>query len=685
MSAAISTPDANIARKLAAKLAKYRTGEAAKHFTELGQRAHQLEQSLQQRLEIVAKPNPCVAFVANKGVGKSTLINALAGLWIDGAPPPSDATSKVLNQCAILPLGSGGTTPCEIRIEAGEWEVRVEAEDLAETHASLRQFAEWAWHKAQDSKGKAADSAPDGLEQAGAVRARPPRLQIEVERVLRGMTGLLERAVSAASPSGSTRKRAPAKRADDAEGLGMNAATPEALIAEFERLARLPERKQLQWLPTGDPRRWLQKTLLDLFEGKFHAQPFPRLIVVRTPSTGVQWDQSTLPLIDTLGLPAVSAGRGEAEPDSPPRHPLTEREDLRALLKAPWTLVVVACQLHDPPTPSVELLKQMMEEGVFFGETLEIRTLIAIVDDGKSGASHFNDAESERAKKEDRCAENVVLLGCPHGLDHPTKWTFSEARSRVFCVNAIDGGTELLQDALHDAFARMKSGHAEQLAFAVAAAESFFLHLGDAKRNAIRGAVVSRFRLRLTAIAQRQKGKARAFRASLLQPFADACRELHPSTLRSVIVHRGSGRTRSAWAILESATTRELERILGPLISDMEVEATALLGDEKYQDDDGSAVIAEELDRRTRIMTTFLRAFVEQFIDLVRDLLQGDPVWRACEAEWGLGIPGYKERVAQRLQQWGVDHSPELETQHEDVTDQVKADDTGLLVSLTEG
>lgn len=40
----------------------------------------------------------------------------------------------------------------------------------------------------------------------------------------------------------------------------------------------------------------------------------------------------------------------------------------------------------------------MMDEAIFFGETLEDRTVVAIVDAGKAGAGNFDDAETERAE-----------------------------------------------------------------------------------------------------------------------------------------------------------------------------------------------------------------------------------------------------------------------------------------------
>jgi len=688
-----STSDAKLreeARQLAQSLGEYRDKEA-QQFPELGQRAGQLEDELRERLDILQRPAPRVAFVAHKGVGKSTLINALANLWLDGTPPPPDATSKLLNQHALLPLGNGGTTPCEIQVEAGAWEVRVEPEKLAETQANLRQFAEWAWHKAHDQKKQPAESIHVGDESdpepdESALGGRPPRLQPDLERVIQGMTSLQEQHITSQAPTGVRGKRSTTTRHEAVE-LAVQFLEKAAFVAEVERRAHLAERRRQQWLPEGDERRWLRETLLNLFEGKFADQPFPKRVTIRVPSTGVRMGYLDLPLIDTLGLPAVASGRGDGEPAPRPTHPLAEREDLRYLLKEPWTLVVIGAQFNEPPAPSVELFQQMMEEAIYFGETLEDRTVVAIIDPGKAGAGNFDDADTERAKKEDRCAENMVRLGCPRGPEAAKRWSVDAARERIFCVNVLDGGTEPFQEFVRTAVERMNACHEQRLLTAVSEARAFFQNLGDARRQAIRQQVVAGFKHQLSAAARTQVGKVRAFRSNVLHAFADECRALHHSTLRSVIVHRGDGK-RSAWAMLESATARELGRLLKPLRDQIDITSDALQSDTRFQDESARDVIAEEADRRRRIIKSFVKAFIERFVEVTKERLIGDgPIWRECEGEWGRGLkdPRYKERVASHFESWGVDHSPELLDCLNALAEQAEPDDTGMLRSLIDG
>ena len=202
-------------------------------------------------------------------------------------------------------------------------------------------------------------------------------------------------------------------------------------------------------------------------------------------------------------MPAVGSRKGDDEAVSRPVHPLAEREDLRELLKSPWTLVVLGAQFNEPPSPSVELIQQMMDESVFFGETLEDRTVVAIVDAGAAGGGNFDDADTERAKKEDRCAENMVRLGCPTRSEHADRWNVDSTRERVICVNVLDGGIAPFQQFLESAVERMFVAHQSRLDTAVTVANRFFRNLGDSKRQSIQRTVVSAFKHHLAAVAKK--------------------------------------------------------------------------------------------------------------------------------------------------------------------------------------
>lgn len=140
--------------------------------------------------------------------------------------------------------------------------------------------------------------------------------------------------------------------------------------------------------------------------------------------------------------------------------------------------------------------------------------------------------------------------------------------------------------------------------------------------------------------------------------------------------------------MLESATTRELVRLLTPFNEQIGITSAALLTEKKHQNDTGRTVIEEEADRRKRTVEAFLKAIINELGDTAKaHLLADGGLWKNCEEEWGKGIkePGYKKRVAGRFDQWGVDHSPQILGELVDAAEQANGDDSGILRALIEG
>lgn len=658
----------SVAEQLAGRLSAYQE-RSEPHLLDLTVRASLILRNLRARVETLRIAQPQVVFIAHKGVGKSTLINALAELWLD--PPSKGFSQTELNAKAVLPLGTGGTTPCEIRIESGPWEVRVEPETEQETADLLTQFARWSWFQASAS-GK--DAPPDSRSDA-TPGVHAARLQNDLERVVRGLVGLQQRMID----EGGVRTRR-----DEAHELAKSFATLDEYRAHILERARLAERKCVQWLPEGDPYHWLRTTLFNLVRGSFANQPFPARIAVRVPTTGVGTD-GRVALVDTLGLPAV--GKNEGESKVAP-HPLSEREDLRAHLKNPWSLVVLGAQFNEPPSPATGALQQMMDEAVFFQETLEDRTLVAIVDPGSAGCGIEQDAEIDRATKEDTCTENLLRLGCPRGPSHANNWTHEQASSRVVCVNVLDGGVQALRARLNANIAKLFECHRAHLLRAVEDANEFFLNLGNAEHQAARRQIVGAFKVQLQSAIASDLPSIRVFGANLLQPFVDDCRALHPSTLRSLVVHKGDSKKQSAWALCESATTRALARLLQTTRRQVVICAKTLEKQAWGHGPQGRAIIHQEAAQREALLDEFSRRLIGGLVFATKTRLdEWPPVWQACEREWGRTVsastPGYKVRVAKHLEDWSLDIVAEIRDElRERLSGALLSDDIGLVTAF---
>ena len=654
------------AAKVVEGLKRFRTSQDGEKFPDLAAEAERLERRIEERLAILGAPEKRVAFVAPKGTGKSTLINALAELWLTGQAPGREAPSRELNAAAILPLGNGGTTPCEIVIEPGPWRIRIEPSSLVDARKLVTQFAEWGWHKAHDGNGETEDEDGEDPPLSG----RPPKLEPDVERVIRGITGLgtyVEEIKDQSDNAAATRDTAPSRvrrrrqrrtrtRYEVVDRARSFPSDRDGFVRHVLELSRLGDRNRSEWLPAGDERRWMRNTLQDIFEGKFPEQPIPKRIFLSVPGGGIEIDGVGVPIVDTLGLPAVS---GQRQQEQRLGHPLAERDDLRELMKQPWTLTVLASPFEDPPGPSAEILREMMQERNYFGETIEGRTVVAVVDPGKAGNNaRYESAEQERDEKFDRCVEQVMQLGCPGGLGSDERWTDEEVAERTNCVNILDN-IEDFRDFLIHHVESLAGHHLRHLVETVGHGRDFLGDLADAQGRERRRRVLEEFDRHLAGIWDDVRGTLDALCANVVRPLAEACLSVHHSSLRSMVIWRGDG-TISAWSLFEASFGRALARRLDPVVEGVKRKAAELRRHPNYQGADDSRTIDAEVNRRIEMLDAGLTALTDAILTSTKRRLNAsrDP-WDVCESEWGAGIrdPKYKARVADHFVHWGERNS----------------------------
>ncbi len=657
----------NRATHAAEGLGAFARSAGAQRFPDLGQRAQALAAELRARSETVRTVRPRLGFVAEKGVGKSTLVTSLANLWLAGHPPDADASARRIIGQALLPLGNGGTTPCEVVVEAGPWEIVVEPAPVADAARHVEQYAAWAWHRA-----RAADGEDDD-------RGGPPKPEDDIAWLLRGLTRV-----------GSLLKGGEDPEVDPAVHAAKGFATPAAFVEGLLAGAALGARRKTHWLPPhglGEgaeaPRAWLRDALRELFAGREAEQPFPRRLTVRAPFEPIRWRDRAVPYVDTLGLPAV-ARKGD-EPGRGIPQPLAARGDLRALLKDPWTVAVIGSGFTDPPSPSVPLLQQMAEERPWFGEALEDRTVVVIVDPGKAGANTRGmSPEQERAHKLERCVENLRTMGLPEaeGGSGQRRWSAAQLRERIACVNVLEQGDAPLSDFLRKAFERVEAGHRRRLEAAVLAAERFLGTLEDEQRLALNRQVLEAFGRTIQVLAE-DIGRRLAQRLqSPLGPFAKALQSRHPSSIYSMTLHAGEG-TLNAWALLESSLSRDLDRLLQPAREAVVRRMTELKRDPAFAS--ALAMVEDEGERRLTAIDAQLRRVVEACAATIGAGMAADgALWKRAKAEYGQG-PGYRDRVAAHFRRWGQAHASDLQVaigHHLQAAESPADPDAGALLAL---
>ena len=299
-----------------------------------------------------------VVMVGPKGAGKSSVLNGLLRTWTGpvGQTEPGESPSEYLQRLAVLPLGPGGTTPCEVHFEhADDWSVSVEAGAESSVLQRVDGLAGWAYRKAQGiADGRGGDEVENASANADAEATQPlapdahPQSKLlleatpeqDVRRCLTGVCGctpqeLLDLACSAVAASH------PVEQLRDLLVERMNYGRRAAFEASPAEGAR--------------PLVWL-KTLLDkLTWGRWPNQPFPSRILVRGPAfPRMQDGAQRLSMVDSLGLTAV--GNGAHEP------PLTGRRDLDVLLRSPWAVGVFVAGFMNPPDPVSEALRAALSE-----------------------------------------------------------------------------------------------------------------------------------------------------------------------------------------------------------------------------------------------------------------------------------------------------------------------------------
>ena len=337
-----------------------------------------------RRAELLKEDGVKIAFVAPKGVGKSSILNGILSAWVDNTNQSFEEMSRaeILATSAVLPLGSGHTTPFETTFEFDEsWSVTVE-----------RQADEWVLPRIEAVVGsifrthinnsdlisqRRSEHAGSDRRAHFSLRSKEilalPVVEIDVMRCLIGICG------------GRDFVRT------TAEDCFCSANGPESLRDALIDRANYANRERLELEPdAGPPLEWLKNTLRSLTLGRLHRQPFPRSVTVRGPFVPRPADREyRLCLIDTLGLASV-----DVVSDSP----LESRLDLEGLMKAPWTLTVFVSGYTNPPEPVQQALRSVLR--TLPDQLLPQKILVPILYRSESILINADSDESSIAQRE---------------------------------------------------------------------------------------------------------------------------------------------------------------------------------------------------------------------------------------------------------------------------------------------
>jgi hypothetical protein len=511
-----------------------------------------------------------VAFIAPKGAGKSSVLNGLLRTWASPIDRPDlgEGPSEYLQRLSVLPLGAGGTTPCEVRFEYAEtWKVSVDGEEDGRFRSQVDALAGSALRSAlmkvlglnsggdADGEADADESFPVNSDAATVLRASPlltlPCLEGDVRRCLIGVCGLRAGAVSGEATLEQLAQAAVAPWKLQFSGQLSSVAAVSALGLRAERLrdqlltgAAPAKRNSFDaHLPSGAPPMvWLKAVLQHLTWGRCPGQPFPARIDIQGPTfPRLQGSAQRLRMIDTLGLRAV-----EKDNDGPP---LMGRRDLDSVLSSLWTVAVYVAGFMNPPDPVTPALRAALTGDTQL--TPHHRTIVpllykgeAMLLDPRSSDNRQDERAQEAKNKRSACTDAINALLRQGGGREAWSDTFSPVIDLTGSLGGV-GAMSGLESAIE---ARLRS---MGLAFERAVDKM----LSEADHLITRAQHVEQLTARIISHSEQHVGPQRnrvleqlgSLKANPVLPFADACDSqarggyLHWKTIESIAYGRGRG------------------------------------------------------------------------------------------------------------------------------------------------
>lgn len=271
--------------------------------------------AIQASAVYLGKTDHQLAFIGEKGVGKSTAISFLFGLL-----DPSSSKNG-MREHVVLESGGGNTTLCEVNIRRGpSFGIVVQAQSDEEVRRLVSDFCAAIMSHGVAGDGQKNDSFSPGE---------------EVLRALRWMSDLkIERVRDA---QGKTSSRDPAVE------LAAQCATEEEFRARVIERMKLERRTRREiWIEEASAKtamQQLKKLFRDINNGRLADVPMPSSIDMLIPGFGSDVAGLSLSAVDTKGLGEIAV-----------------RADLDARLKDNRTHVVLCSAFNQAPSVSVQLL-----------------------------------------------------------------------------------------------------------------------------------------------------------------------------------------------------------------------------------------------------------------------------------------------------------------------------------------
>ena len=535
-----------------------------------------------------------VAFVGDIAVGKTTALCFISGMILPGS-------AGVLDK-VVLEAGAGGITICEVQIRKGPaYGVIVAPQPDEEVYRAAEELCEGLWAKCKGN-------TEDEDNSKGVSR--------EVDRALRNMAGL------------------PRRRSKDKEGrritvdlaleLANECDSLSELQSSFSERLRLWERKTRSiWYSQangGSPLRWVQKTFIEINNGRRPDIALPRLIDVVIPDDVLNEATFQLSLVDTKGVDQTAV-----------------RPDLEIRLRDPRTLTVLCTRFNEAPGPTMQrfleharetLPEEVLKERVFLLVLPRPDEARAVKDD--TGDMVESDAEGYDLKG-DQAQATLRRIGA--------------GELPIAFFNVTSDAAEALRDCLIDRIKDVRSGYFRRIRSVCEAIDRMIEnHEVEAAQ-----AAQKEVRKRLKIFYDQHKALPELKRPLHVE-LVKAFRTLNARTVWATTRRRGGWYNLDVFfhigrggAVDANLRSRSALHGLEELVSNM-------LGDDDFNS------MHEFLNELHANVEEWRLNFVERARavgeETFRSALADDAeFWARCEDRWGQGA-GYRDDVAGLVEGW---------------------------------
>jgi len=535
-----------------------------------------------------------IAFVGDIGVGKTTALCFASRMIL---PDSAGVLDKV-----VLEAGAGGITICEVQIRKGPtYGVLVDPQPDAEIYRVAEELCEGIWAR---RNGK----TTDGDNQKGVSR--------EIDRALRNIAGL------------------PRKRSKNSEGRrvtvdpALECAKRCESLREFqsffsERLRLWDRRTRAIWYTKTSgtsPWLWLQKTFIEINNGRRPNITLPRLIDVVVPDDVLDESILRLSLVDTKGVDQTAV-----------------RPDLEIRLRDPRTLTVLCTRFSEAPGATIqrflEHARETLPEGVFQERVLllvlprpdEART---VKDD--TGEMVESDEEGYELKR-DQAEATLRRIGVG---DLP-----------IAFFNATSDAPEELRERLIERVHGVRAGYSRRILSVCDAIDRLIENHEVKAAEAAQKEVRKRLRI-FCGQHEDLPDRKRSLHMELVKAF----RTLNARTVWATTRRRGGWYNLDVFFYLGRGGAADASLRSRSALHGLEELVRNMLGDDDF---DSMYGFLRELQKNVE---EWRRDFVERAREIGEESFRPDLVddaefWAGCEDRWGRGA-GYRDDVADLVEEW---------------------------------